>query len=396
MPHCRCCGQACGATKSQQGRAETGLRSAAGGDQELVLAADSNQRTFAAGSLVLFVSMFGLLLGLLEGDIQAMFTELAKMPWLRIFMGLWLAFLHFLSFHRIADIVCKEEIAPRGTYDSGREVFPAGILCPRRKATAFAPGLCHNGRKGGIFMKRAYLRKLTAAALLAALLLSPVLAAEELHPAYLGGFPDGSIRPESTLTREQLAQALYRLIPEAQRTELTAPVCFSDVPPSRWSSEAVTAMVNLGVLYGTGDGAFCPEAAVNAPELAAALMRAAASETARACLPELAAGWDAQSFCFETGGGWVMGLEGTVFYRSSRSRAGALPKFSTAFSAERRSRWRACSSGCRSGATISTRRRRIFSRFRRPGRPTRRSGSTAGSSGQALGETPNFSGSGGF
>lgn len=187
------------------------------------------------------------------------------------------------------------------------------FLCPRRKATAFAPSLCHNGRKGGIFMKRAYLRKLTAAALLAALLLSPVLAAEELHPAYLGGFPDGSIRPESTLTREQLAQALYRLIPEAQRTELTAPVCFSDVPPSRWSSEAVTAMVNLGVLYGTGDGAFCPEAAVNAPELAAALMRAAASETARACLPELAAGWDAQSFCFETGGGWVMGLEGTVF-----------------------------------------------------------------------------------
>lgn len=50
---------------------------------------------FAAGSLVLFVSMFGLLLGLLEGDIQAMFTELAKMPWLRIFMGLWLAFFAF-------------------------------------------------------------------------------------------------------------------------------------------------------------------------------------------------------------------------------------------------------------------------------------------------------------
>lgn len=163
-------------------------------------------------------------------------------------------------------------------------------------------------------MKRTYWRRLAAAVLLVALLAAPVLAAEEqYHPAYLGGFPDGTIRPEDALTREQLAQALYRLIPEAQRTELTAPVCFSDVPPSRWSSEAVTAMVNLGVLYGTGDGAFCPEAAVNAPELAAALMRAAASETARACLPELAAGWDAQSFCFETGGGWVMGLDGTEF-----------------------------------------------------------------------------------
>lgn len=163
-------------------------------------------------------------------------------------------------------------------------------------------------------MKRTYWRRLAAAALLAALLAAPVLAAEEqYHPAYLGGFPDGTIRPEDALTREQLAQALYRLIPEARRTELTASVCFSDVPPSRWSSEAVTAMVNLGVLYGTGEGAFCPEAGVTGPELAAALMRAAASETAREFLPELAAGWDAQTFCFEAGGGWVMGLDGTEF-----------------------------------------------------------------------------------
>ena len=245
-------------------------------------------------------------------------------------------------------------------------------------------------------MKRAYLRKLAAAALLAALLLSPVLAAEELHPAYLGGFPDGSIRPESTLTREQLAQALYRLIPETQRTELTAPVCFSDVPPSRWSSEAVTAMVNLGVLYGTGDGAFCPEAAVNAPELAAALMRAAASETARACLPELAAGWDAQSFCFETGGGWVMGLEGTVFLPEQPLTRGRFAEILNGILGRTPQSLESLLVGMPLWSTISTRRRRIFSRFRRPGRHTRRSGSTAGSSGQALGETPNFSGSGGF
>lgn len=163
-------------------------------------------------------------------------------------------------------------------------------------------------------MKRIYWRRLAAAVLLAALLAAPVLAAEEqYHPAYLGGFPDGTIRPEDALTREQLAQALYRLIPETRRAELTVPVCFSDVPPSRWSSEAVTAMVNLGVLYGTGEGAFCPETGVTGPELAAALMRAAASETAREFLPELAAGWDAQTFCFEAGGGWMMGLDGTEF-----------------------------------------------------------------------------------
>ena len=163
------------------------------------------------------------------------------------------------------------------------------------------------------FVQR-FLRKLAAAALAAALAASPAFAAgEAYHPAYLSGFPDGSIRPEAALTREQLAQALYRLIPEERRAELDAPVCFSDVPPSRWSSAAVTAMVNLGVLYGTGEGKFAPEAGVTGPELAAALMCTAASEIAREFLPELAAAWDAQICSFEAGGGWVMGLDGTRF-----------------------------------------------------------------------------------
>ena len=77
-------------------------------EQKLVSAAPQAENTnlfwllipisglFAAGSLILFVSMFGLLLGLLEGDIQAMFTELAKMPWLRVFLLVWLfAFICF-------------------------------------------------------------------------------------------------------------------------------------------------------------------------------------------------------------------------------------------------------------------------------------------------------------
>ena len=65
-----------------------------------------------------------------------------------------------------------------------------------------------------------------AAAALALLLSLPnarAAASEASHLAYLTGFPDGTVRPEAPLTREQLAQALWRLLQEAAREDLTAP-----------------------------------------------------------------------------------------------------------------------------------------------------------------------------
>ena len=70
-------------------------------------------------------------------------------------------------------------------------------------------------------MKFSHIRRFAGAVLLLALLAGQAFAAGEVfHPAYLSGFPDGTIRPEAALTREQLAQALYRLIPEDRRAGL--------------------------------------------------------------------------------------------------------------------------------------------------------------------------------
>lgn len=137
---------------------------------------------------------------------------------------------------------------------------------------------------------------------------------EALHPAYLTGFSDGSIRPEDALTREQLAQALYRLLPESVRLETRAPCCFSDVAPDRWSYPAIQVLSDLGILYGTTDGRFLPEEGVSGETLAAVLMRIAASEDGQDAFPELAAGWRAEEIRFDAGNGWVMGLDGSVFY----------------------------------------------------------------------------------
>jgi hypothetical protein len=114
-----------------------------------------------------------------------------------------------------------------------------------------------------------------ALALVPLLLAGPAaLAAEGFHAAYLSGFPDGSVRPLAAASREQTAQMLYGLLsPEARETVCTAETAFSDVPPGRWSYRAVSAMCELGVMPGRGDGSWRPEAALTGRMLSAVLHR---------------------------------------------------------------------------------------------------------------------------
>lgn len=150
--------------------------------------------------------------------------------------------------------------------------------------------------------------------LLAAALTGQVFAAAAQHEAYIGGFPDGTVRPEQTLTRAQLAQVLYRMAEPSAREELDRhETCFSDVSPAHWAYRAITAATELGVLYGFSDGTFRPDAGVSRTELALALTRVSHVQGASEALPQLSAGWKAQEISFAAGNGWVMGFDGAVF-----------------------------------------------------------------------------------
>ena len=127
--------------------------------------------------------------------------------------------------------------------------------------------------------------------LLLALLLPAARAAETgYHKAYLTGYPDGSIRPEEPVTKEELAQILLRLVekrPEKLQTDST----FCDLPKSRWSYEAVSAMAGLGVLQADVDGFFFPEKTVSGKALTVALDMIACTEQGEEAFSNLAAGW---------------------------------------------------------------------------------------------------------
>ena len=125
-----------------------------------------------------------------------------------------------------------------------------------------------------------------AAALAAAFLAlcAPCRAAEACeHPAYLAGFADGTMRPDAPLTREQLAQMLYRLLPEDARKNEPRAAAYVDVAANRWSYRAVCALTELGVWSDDRQAHFVPQQTVTGAEFAETLRRAGA------VLPQLAA-----------------------------------------------------------------------------------------------------------
>ena len=75
------------------------------------------------------------------------------------------------------------------------------------------------------------------------------------------GFDDGTFRPDESVTREQMAAMFDRVYALPEYEGL--PDVFSDVPDSRWSAEAVHRLYGAGIITGFGDGTFRPSVTLN-------------------------------------------------------------------------------------------------------------------------------------
>ncbi len=86
------------------------------------------------------------------------------------------------------------------------------------------------------------------------------------------GFPDGTFRPEATVTREELVTMLVRVTGSTPLTRSTS--SFSDVATSRWSAGNIERAVERGWVLGYPDGTFKPANPVTRAELAVMVTRA--------------------------------------------------------------------------------------------------------------------------
>lgn len=89
------------------------------------------------------------------------------------------------------------------------------------------------------------------------------------HVAYIIGYPNGTVRPEQSITRGEVATIFFRLLRDEVRTEnWSTSNSFTDVAGSAWYNNAVSTMANMGALQGDPSGTFRPEGAITRAEFA--------------------------------------------------------------------------------------------------------------------------------
>ncbi len=87
----------------------------------------------------------------------------------------------------------------------------------------------------------------------------------------IGGYADGTFKPEGKVTREEFAKMIVTAkgLAEVKPAKAT----FSDVPATRWSYGAVEAAVKAGYVSGIGGGKFGPAAQIKRQDIAVLLVR---------------------------------------------------------------------------------------------------------------------------
>lgn len=88
----------------------------------------------------------------------------------------------------------------------------------------------------------------------------PEMLNGEDHFAYLNGYPDGTIRPYSSITRAEVATIFFRLLKDEVREQyLTTENVFADVNEGDWFNTAVSTMAKIGVVNGRYADTFAPD-----------------------------------------------------------------------------------------------------------------------------------------
>ncbi len=93
---------------------------------------------------------------------------------------------------------------------------------------------------------------------------------------FINGMPDGTFRPEETVTREQFVTMIVKAF-DIQSTDVN--LNFSDVERGRWSFDAIRAAYNNGIIKGITDSLFNPDGAVTRQDAAVIIARACKLKT---------------------------------------------------------------------------------------------------------------------
>lgn len=96
---------------------------------------------------------------------------------------------------------------------------------------------------------------------------APDMLESDDHLAYIIGYPEGDVRPENNISREEVVTIFYRLLTESTREKMfKASASLTDVSTDRWSASAIATLENGGLVTGYEDGSFKPGNAITRAE----------------------------------------------------------------------------------------------------------------------------------
>jgi hypothetical protein len=135
------------------------------------------------------------------------------------------------------------------------------------------------------------------------------------HIAYLYGFPDDTIRPGADMTRAQAAVVIYRLLSDETRAANKTTVCaYPDVTDGSWYETAVATLSGMGIIRGFPDGTFKPDASITRAQFAAMFARFDSSSYSGADkFSDISGHWAANLIDRAAVKGWVEGFPDGTF-----------------------------------------------------------------------------------
>ena len=87
------------------------------------------------------------------------------------------------------------------------------------------------------------------------------------HYAYIVGYPDGTVRPEGSITRAEVATIFFRLLTdEARSANWSQTSGYTDVTAGSWYNNAISTLSRMGILEGYDDDTFRPNGTITRAE----------------------------------------------------------------------------------------------------------------------------------
>ena len=155
----------------------------------------------------------------------------------------------------------------------------------------------------------------------------PAMLNGDTHIAYIAGYPDGTVGPNNSITRGEVAMIFYRLLKdEVRRENETNTNTFDDVTADMWCNKAISTIARIGIVAGRSAKVFDPNAPITRAEFATICARFdTSSVTQSVAFSDIAGNWAEQFITHAAALGWVRGYsDGTFRPNNTITRAEAM------------------------------------------------------------------------